>query len=51
MKAEFKAITKLLQGGKREIARSSNVWNLSPQDWPALDCSAAPTVNNTQNSK
>jgi hypothetical protein len=26
MKAEFKAITKLLQGGKREIARGSNVW-------------------------
>ncbi|EAZ97729.1 hypothetical protein [Marinobacter sp. ELB17] len=26
MKAEFKAIATLLQGGKREIARSSNVW-------------------------
>ncbi|UQG60613.1 hypothetical protein MIH18_01210 [Marinobacter sp. M3C] len=26
MKAEFKAITKLLQAGKREVARSSSVW-------------------------
>jgi len=26
MKAEFKAITKLLQAGKREVARSSDVW-------------------------
>jgi len=32
MKAEFKAITKLLQAGKREVARGSDVWKRIHQE-------------------